>query len=272
VTAEIITRVYEAIRKERKGEKWLTRLGASSIGAECLRQTFLSWRGFAFSDFDGRMLRLFETGHLQEARVVADLRRAGFAVWDKTEEGKQFTYTDTSGHLVVKLDGVIKGVPGDEKTPHVLEIKTHSSKNFAPMVKKGVKLGKPDHYIQTQVGMWLSGLTKALYVAINKDDEQYHMEVVEYDEEAVADIQERVLTLLQASLTPAGISTNRDKFPCGWCDMAAVCYREVPPERNCRTCRSCDPIDDGDWVCQLTGSCLSKTEQEAACDQYSSRI
>ena len=269
---DIITRIYAAIEREAGNENWLTRLGASSIGQDCLRKTYLSWRGFAFSKFDGRMLRLFETGHLQEARIVDDLRRAGFAVWDKDADGRQFTYTDPSGHLVAKLDGVIKNIPGDETTPYTLEIKTHSRKSFDGLVKNGVIKAKPDHYAQMQVGLWLSGLTKGLYVALCKDDETFHAQIVEPDPVVIGFLQERLATLLSATLVPAGISENPDKFPCSWCDMKAVCYGEVKPERNCRTCVSCEPIEDGGWMCGLTSTGLTKDEQEKACDVYSSRL
>lgn len=269
---DIITRIYDAIKREAGNENWLTRLGASSIGQDCLRRTYLSWRGFAFSEFDGRMLRLFETGHLQEARIVDDLRRAGFAVWDKDEDGKQFTYTDASGHLVAKLDGVIKGVPGDERTPHTLEIKTHSVKSFEGLSKKGVRAGKPEHYVQMQIGMWLSGLNKALYVALCKNDEQYYTEVVELDPTTVEELKDKLDNLLMSSLVPAGISENPDKFPCAWCSMNAVCYKEVKPERNCRTCTQCEPIEDGGWMCSLTSTGLTKDEQVKGCDLYASRL
>ncbi len=269
---DIITRIYDAIKRERQGSKYLSRLGASSFGQECLRRTYLSWRGFAFSDFDGRMLRLFETGHLQEARIVDDLRRAGFAVWDKDEDGNQFGFTDTTGHLIAKLDGVIKGIPGDEDTPHTLEIKTHSRKSFDTLIKKGMKEAKFEHYVQMQIGMWLSGISKGLYVALCKDDEAYHVEFVEPDEEVLTALKEQLDTLLTASLVPAGISENPDKFPCAWCDMKAVCYGLDKPDRNCRTCVNCEPIEDGGWICSLTSTGLTKQEQEKACDLYSSRL
>ena len=78
---ELINRVYAAIKEDKQDpDLYLGRLGSSFIGNECLRSIWLSWRAYAKTDFDGRMLRLFETGHLQEERIVADLNRAGFKV------------------------------------------------------------------------------------------------------------------------------------------------------------------------------------------------
>ena len=80
---EVVQRIYEAIEKDTKRNFRLSRLGASSIGDECIRKIWLSWRGYDNPLFDGRMLRLFETGNLQEKRIIADLRKAGFSVWER---------------------------------------------------------------------------------------------------------------------------------------------------------------------------------------------
>ena len=134
---EVIDRIYDAIEKKSRRPLRLSRLGASGIGDECIRRIWLSWRGYDTPVFNGRMLRLFETGELQEKRIIADLRLAGFAVWDTYESGLQYAFTDDTEHFVVKLDGVVKGIPGAENTPHTLEVKTHNAKSFAELEKKG---------------------------------------------------------------------------------------------------------------------------------------
>ena len=180
---QIINRVYAAIEAEKSStDLYLGRLGSSFIGEECIRQVWLDWRGFAREGFEGRMLRLFETGHLQEERIVADLRRAGFAVWDKQEDGRQFEFIDETGHFISKVDGVIKNVP-DSDTPHVLEVKTHNKNSFSGVAKKGIQESKPLHYAQVQISMALGGFTRALYVAVCKDDEQFYVERVKEDKE-----------------------------------------------------------------------------------------
>ena len=87
---QVIDRIYQTYKRGEPAELYLGRLGSSFIGEECVRRIWLDWRGFAREEFEGRMLRLFGTGHWQEARIVEDLRRAGFQVWDKTEQGQQF--------------------------------------------------------------------------------------------------------------------------------------------------------------------------------------
>jgi hypothetical protein len=265
---QIINRVYAAIQKERAdADLYLGRLGSSFIGEECVRQIWLDWRGFAREQFEGRMLRLFETGHLQEARIVEDLRRAGFAVWDKREDGRQYEFNDPSGHFITKVDGVIKDVPDSDK-PHVLEVKTHNKNSFSALVKKGVQEAKPTHYAQMQISMALGGFTRALYVAVCKDDEQFYVERVKEDKAEQKKLQQRITKLLEARLRPAGISDDGSSFGCKFCSMKAVCVKEAAPLRHCRTCAMCTPGPEGKWVCEMNRSTLTLDEQRKGCEHY----
>lgn len=265
---QIIQRVYAAIQKEKaNADLYLGRLGSSFIGEECIRQIWLDWRGFAREQFEGRMLRLFETGHLQEARIVEDLRRAGFAVWDKQEDGRQFEFTDASGHFITKVDGVIKDVPESEK-PHVLEVKTHNKNSFSSLGKKGVQDAKPTHYSQMQISMALGGFTRALYVAVCKDDEQFYVERIREDEAEQKKLKAKIIKLTEARLRPAGISDDGSGFGCKFCSMKAVCTKEAEPLRHCRTCTMCTPGQEGKWVCELNKHTLTLDEQRKGCEHY----
>lgn len=265
---QIINRIYAAIQKEKADpDLYLGRLGSSFIGEECIRQIWLDWRGFAREQFEGRMLRLFETGHLQEARIVEDLRRAGFAVWDKREDGRQFELTDESGHFITKVDGVIKDVPESDK-PHVLEVKTHNKNSFSSLVKKGVQEAKPTHYSQMQISMALGGFTRALYVAVCKDDEQFYVERVKEDKVEQEKLKSKIIKLTEARLRPAGISDDGSSFGCKFCSMKPVCIKEAEPLRHCRTCTMCTPGQEGKWVCELNKDTLSIDRQRLGCEHY----
>jgi hypothetical protein len=228
---------------------------------------WLNWRGFAREAFDGRMLRLFETGHQQEARIVADLRRAGFAVWDKQPDGRQYEFTDPTGHFITKVDGVIKDVPESDK-PHLLEIKTHNKNSFSSLLKKGVQGAKPSHYAQMQISMALGGFTRGLYVAVCKDDETLYVERIREDPAEQAKLQQKIIKLTEARLRPAGISDDGSSFGCKFCSMKAVCVKETPPLQHCRTCRMCAPGSEGKWVCELNNHTLTLDEQRKGCEHY----
>lgn len=265
---QIIDRMYAAIEKQKESpDLYLGRLGSSFIGEECLRQVWLDWRGFAREEFEGRMLRLFETGHLQEARIVADLRRAGFAVWDQRPDGRQYEWQDASGHFITKVDGVIKDVPESDK-PHLLEVKTHNKNSFSALQKKGVQEAKPTHYAQMQISMALGGFTRALYVAVCKDDEQFYVERVREDKPEQEKLLRRIEKLVDARLRPAGISDDGSSFGCKYCAQRQVCTREVEPLRHCRTCAMCTPGPEGKWVCELNKDTLSLDRQRLGCEHY----
>ena len=70
-TVAAIYRGYE----ERSGEELRPHLGASQIGHPCSRALWYGFRWALAKDFDGRMLRLFETGQLVENRLIRDLRQ-----------------------------------------------------------------------------------------------------------------------------------------------------------------------------------------------------
>ena len=262
-------RIYAYYEKQNEKPIYLARIGASSIGDPCLRSIWLSWRGYDDKKFGGRMLRLFQTGHLQEERIQDDLKNAGFQVWTHQEDGNQFTYTDETGHFVCKLDGVIKGVIGAEKTPHDLEIKTHSLKSYDEVKKKGVEKAKPVHFYQMQAGMLYSKLSRALYVALCKNDEDYHIERIRPDSAVREEIQHKIRTLVNATIPPQGVSPDGDAYDCRWCDMKEVCTGQKKPIKTCRSCQYATVIlKDGKWGCMLSKEVLSLDQQREACKAY----
>lgn len=56
-------------------------LGASLIGHECSRYLWYTFRWVKAPDFDGRMYRLFQRGHLEENRFIEYLEGIGCTVW-----------------------------------------------------------------------------------------------------------------------------------------------------------------------------------------------
>lgn len=268
---KLIDKIYNGIKNSSSEPLRLSRLGASSIGDACLRKIWLSWRGYDKSDFDGRMIRLFETGHLQEQRIINDLIRAGCEVWSVDENNNQYAWTDETGHFVVKVDGIIKGVEGAEDKPHILEIKTHNTKSFAELEKKGVEASKPAHYFQMQAGMLFSGIDRAFYVALNKDDERYYVRRIKPDLKIQSEIMLRIKVLLEADLRPAGVSEDIEGFPCRWCDLNQVCYDYKPPLKNCRSCEFSHPLEEGKWGCAYHKKELSLPQQLKACESYETK-
>ena len=103
LTREAIFSGYEA----DASDGFRSHLGASLIGKECERALWYDFRWVTRSKHPGRLLRLFETGQLEEARMVLNLRRTGATVLEvDPETGRQFRVQAHGGHFGGSLDGL----------------------------------------------------------------------------------------------------------------------------------------------------------------------
>jgi len=266
----LVDMIYQAYEKKNAGKDYLSRIGASGIGEECVRSIWYGWRGAASEKIPGRIYRLFQTGHIQEDRVVQDLKDAGLKVWEvDPETGKQWEYKFARGHAVCKADGVVKGVPTAEKTPHVLEIKSSNVNGFKEIQKHGVKKAKPDHYAQMHMGMMGGGFKDALYVVICKDDEQYYVERVKWDQSEVDTINQKLHQLVEETVIPIRIAEKEGDWRCKYCDSKDVCWGKAEPNHTCRMCTHSVTMDDTKWGCMKLKKELTLDQQLKGCDQWS---
>ena len=244
-------------------------LGASIIGKKCTREIYLSFRWAKNKKFNGRILRLFNRGHLEEPRFVAMLLIAGCEVWQTDEKGKQWRITDESGHFGGSLDGVARGIPEMPEVPVLTEFKTHSLKSFEKLVKEGVILSKFEHFIQMQIYMHKKNLSHALYMAVNKNTDEIYAEIVEYQKDVAERYSKRAIHIIKAEMAPEKISQDPKHFECKICDMWSICHGKDVPAMNCRTCIYSKPLDiGGQWRCEKYGKILSFEDQLAGCSSY----
>lgn len=239
-------------------------LGASLLGHHCDRWLWLSFRWASREEFEGRILRLFRRGHSEEATIIADLRAVGVDV-----RGTQ-ARVDFGAHVSGSIDGVAEsGIPEAPKTPHLLEFKTHALKSFNDMTAKGVRASKPMHYTQMQVYMLGMGLTRALYVAVCKDDDRIHAERVRYDKEHAERAVARGKSIALAERLPAPISTDPTWYQCRFCPAHAMCHKAAPTkEVNCRTCAHVTPKEDSTWHCARWDTTVPTDAQYNGCDDH----
>nr|WP_203072360.1 PD-(D/E)XK nuclease family protein [Roseomonas ponticola] len=261
-TVDAIYAAYEAAADHGYREH----LGASLIGTGCERAIWYSFRWATRARHTGRLLRLFETGNLAEARFVADLRRIGVTVLEvDPATGRQWKLRDASGHFGGSMDAVALGLPEAPKTWHVCEFKTHSAKSFAKLKAEGVAASKPLHWAQMQAYMQLAGLERAFYLAVCKDTDALYQERVHHDAAAGAAILAKAARIIQAARPPARISMDPAWWECRLCDHHAVCHAGAAAERHCRSCLHATPVADGAWHCARHGHHPARAEQEAGC-------
>jgi hypothetical protein len=268
-----LTRIWQAWEKKNQ-RRDSRRLGASIIGRECDRALWYSFRWAKRTVFQGRMLRLFARGILEEATIVADLRAAGVNVLElDPDTGKQWEFTDLADHFVCKLDGAACGLVEAPTAWHVCEFKTMNEKTFATLQKVGVQVAKPEHWAQMQTGMGMSGMDRALYVAVNKNNDDIHMERIPFDAKAWARLRQRAKEIIFTLEPPDRMpGAGPAHFKCKLCDFHGICHEtgEIA-EKNCRTCRHSIALEDGGWGCDKHQKVLSLEEQQAGCADHAHR-
>jgi hypothetical protein len=261
-TVDAILAAYEAAQDSG----YRDHLGASLIGHACERAIWYSWRWATRARHTGRLLRLFQSGHLAEPRFIADLRRIGVTVLDvDPDTGRQWVVRDASGHFGGSMDAVAIGLLEAPKTWHACEFKTHSAKSFKELKEKGVEQAKPLHWAQIQAYMHLADLERAFYLAVNKDTDELYQERVKRDAEAGLRIVAKAERIIASPQPPARVSDDPAWWQCRFCDHHAVCHDGALPERHCRSCLHSTPVAGGAWHCARLHTALTPQAQRIGC-------
>ena len=236
-------------------------LGASLLGHECDRYLWYTFRWAESERFDGRMLRLFETGHLAEPRLAAALRAAGVELHTTDPGGNQWRISFSAGHCGGSMDGAGLGFPEGPKTWAIWECKTSGTKAFEKVKADGVKAGKPQHHSQMQVYMGETGMTRGLYTMVCKETDEVYTEWVRFDDVEYARLKTRGERIVASPTPPAKLSEKATWYQCKFCKFHEICHGEAAPEVNCRTCAHATPEmhtepnadGTGRWTCAGAG-------------------
>jgi len=265
LTSATVRAIYAAYEASNESYDSLG-LSVGELGNECDRSLFYSFRWASPPEHpDGRKVRIFRRGDIEESRLVADLEAIGVEVF-----GQQDRIRLVSGFVRGRIDGRAIGVPEAPKTEHLCEFKSSNTKNFAILVRDKVKKAQPKHYVQCQLGMHAFGLTRALYLVANKDDEELYAERVEYDAEFCLRLLARAERIVRLDEPPSRISENPDFFACRFCRHRAVCHENAFPRVTCRSCLHATPEfgGQGHWSCARWQKPLSFDEQKEACPAH----
>ena len=267
----VVDAIYEYYEKKYGSELARPYLGASSVGKSCSRALWYGFRWAAKEKFSGRLLRLFQTGHLAEPRFVEDLRGIGATVYDvNPATGNQYNFVDVSGHFRGNADGMAQFIPTGGKKWHLCEFKTHGSKSFATLKKDGVKKAKPEHWIQMNTYMGWSNIDRALYLAVNKDTDELHSERLEFDPVEFERTRAKAASIIFAEQPPAKISDDPKFYICNMCTFSGVCHGHQVPAVSCRTCVHTTPEREGDgrWSCAKHGPEIPVEFQRKGCGDH----
>lgn len=258
-------------REQRRGY-----MGMSFIGNPCDRYLWLMYRWMDGPVEEGRLVRIFKRGDLEEIIMSTYLDAVGVKLSHTSnpalgDEG-QLEVVDglCKGHIDGLIEGGVREYPDE---PMIWENKTSNRKAFADLEKNRVKATHPEHYTQMQCYMKkareLTGLDirRAFYTATCKDDDRIYTEFVPYDEEFATRKLERANLIGVQNSIPPRLSDDATDFRCRMCRFYWFCHEgKMTKEVNCRTCTYSTARADGTWICEKANRALPEERQRKALD------
>lgn len=208
-------------------------LGASRLGAACERALQYEYAHAPVDpgrDVEGRMLRIFERGHVIEDCMVAWLRAAGFDLRTRKKNGEQFGFEAADGRLQGHVDGVIVAGPERFEYPALWENKCLGAKSFRELEKNRLAVAKPVY--AAQVALYQAYLdlheNPALFTAVNADTMEIYAELVPFDAALAQRMSDRAVKVITATeageLLPRSF-TAPTHFECRMCAWQDRCWR-----------------------------------------------
>lgn len=262
-----VAAIYAHYEAER-GPPHRPHLGGSQIGHACERYLWYQFHWADHEPFEGRILRLFETGDREELRLIDNLRSVGVTVYPvDPQTGQQWNYTAFGGHFGLSLDGVGVGF-AESGQWHLLEFKTMNAKGFAQLKAKGLKETKPVYHSQVIIGMELADLPRTYHFTTCKDTDEIYGERIKPDTKEAARLLDKAERVIFSEKPLDKISERPDWYECKFCPMWNICHGGKAAEVNCRTCLHSTARRDGTWHCARHDRVLSVDDQRAGCDRH----
>lgn len=260
IAKKVVDAIDDGYASEDRGEARCY-IGASMAGTDCVAQMSLSLRGFPDVDPDPQLKRIFFAGHRIEDWVVYDLKkRADLRVYEKDDmTGRQHRAEWLNGHVVCNSDGLVDFEDGSG--PAILEIKSMNDANFKKFQGSGVKVSHRKYYRQMCMMMAMFRIERCFFIAYNKNNSQYHAEIVTFDQEE----WDTMYVKIQAALDGQAerVASEPEDWRCKSCFKRKSCW-EVPQVRTaCQFCANSFANKNGGWSCKLDGR-----EVFEACDKY----
>ena len=210
-------------------------LGASRLGVACeraLQYEFAKAPVDPGRETEGRVLRIFERGHVMEDCMIAWLRAAGFDLRTRKANGEQFGFSAIDGRLQGHIDGVIVGGPDGFSYPALWECKCLGSKSWRDLEKNKLAVSKPVYHAQVVLYQAYLQLHEhpAIFTAVNADTMEIYTELVPFDAALAQRMSDRAVRVIGA--TDAGellVRAYQDPthFECRMCAWQDRCWRSA---------------------------------------------
>ena len=234
--------IDEALTAEHASRTPRSYLGASRLGVACERALQYEYARAPVDpgrELPGRVLRIFEVGHVLEALAIRWLRLAGFDLHTEKADGGQFGFSVAGGRIQGHVDGILAGGPEalGLAYPALWECKTMNAHAWRETAKRGVAQAKPVYAAQIAVYQAymeasVPGISRhlALFTAINKDTQELWFERVPFDGGLAQRMSDRAVRIIRA--TEAGellprLSTTPTHQECKGCAWQDRCWSQA---------------------------------------------
>lgn len=266
---QVEARLYqyaEEYSREKYPAEHRNHLGASSIGEECWRKLWYNFRWVKLQQAEGRMRRLWNRGHREEAVLEEFLLWAGFSGRSVDDTGKQFKFSKVDGHYGGSTDGRWE-IRWASNLRIVVDYKTFAYDYFTKLEKEKLKVSNPKYYAQLCAYGEEFKATHGLLFGVNKDNDAWYFELIKLDWNYAKELEIKARDIIYSTIPPPKINENPSYWKCKFCDARSICHFNEPVEKNCRSCVNADPVANGKWSCKLHGE-IPKEFIPKGCDSY----
>ncbi len=234
-------------RAEPPRKNWRQYLGASAIGAECLRKVQYEW--MCDPVFPARIKDIFARGHFFEEVTRQHLIAAGFSF----APAERLAFTAADGLFRGHADGILVGGPRLPGLfyPCLWEHKCLNARGWRAIERDGVTGLYAVYAAQTATYQaYLHLVNPALFSVVNADTcERLHF-LVPFDAQLAQVTSDRAVTVIEA--TRAGellprVTEDPEDWRCKMCAHKERCWRpslSAAPTTPAVITASSTPIDD----------------------------
>ncbi len=233
ISGQVTALVDAGMQQARTRQSGRQYLGASRLGVACERALQFEYAKAPIDhgrEIPGRMLRIFERGHVMEDCMVGWLRDAGFDLRTRKGDGEQFGFSVADGRLQGHIDGVIVGGPEGFAYPALWENKCLGNKSWRDLEKNRLAVAKPVYAAQVAIYQAYLELHDhpAIFTAVNADTMEIYTEAVPFDAALAQRMSDRAVKVITATdagdLLPRAFN-DPTHFECRMCAWQDRCWR-----------------------------------------------
>lgn len=219
---EMLNNHLPAINEESNKERDNTYFHPSTIGF-CSRKIAYIMHEFPAPDLDPRVIRIFENGHSMHERFENWFDSMGIQIAAEVElspDSPDQAIAERCRELDIrgKTDSLIE-IGGEY---YLVELKSANDRMF----KNFLQEPKEQHVEQLQLYMYLSGVHQGFLLYENKNDQSLKEFLIEYDEEMVNRLREKILNVNEHvnNNTLPEREFTRSHWQCKYCDFSGICW------------------------------------------------